>query len=153
MRRLVIVAGAVALIVAVVFSVLAHHVSAEEHDRQQALAAARTRVPILLSYSYRTLQDDLASSLDQTTGKFRKDYGKLLDEVVKSTATEEKITTRAEVTSAGVVRGERDKVVALLFLTQATTQDATSPTVATNRVEVTMQRAGDTWKIARLDPR
>ena len=40
-------------------------------DRQQALAAAKTRVPILLSYSYRTLAEDLARSQDQTTGKFR----------------------------------------------------------------------------------
>lgn len=143
----------VALVAAVVFSVLAHQESGERSDRAQALAAAKTRVPILLSYSFRTLDEDLVSSLDQTTGKFRDDYGKLLDSVVRSTATKQKITTRAEVTGAGIVRAEGDRVVTLLFITQATTQNATSPTVTTNRVEVTMRRSGDDWKIARLDPR
>lgn len=147
---LLVLAGIAA---AVVFSLLAADSSAEVQDRKDALAAAQTRVPALLTYSYRTLADDLERSKDQTVGAFRDDYTRLLDEAVSPAATAKKISTKATLTGSGVVASKGSKVTVLVFLTQTTTAPSSSPSVATSRVEVTMERAGGAWKIAALTPR
>ncbi len=53
-----------------------------ERAHEQALAEADTRVPLLLSYRFSTLEDDLATALAQTTGDITDDYRDLLDNVV-----------------------------------------------------------------------
>lgn len=137
---------------AVFFGVQAHRAEAEADARVDALAAAQKRVPELLGYDNATLDEDLSDALAQTTGGFTSDYGKILDDVVKPQAKARKISTVAHVSAAGVVRGDADRVVVLLFLTQTTTNGNDGTTVAGSRVEVTMERAGDDWKVAGLKP-
>lgn len=151
--RLVAV-GAVALAAAaaVLLGVQAHRAGAEADARTDALAAAGKRVPELLGYDSSTLEEDLSDALAQTTGEFTADYGQILDEVVKPQAKARRISTVAQVSAAGVVRGDADRVVVLLFLTQTTTTGKDGATVAGSRVEVTMERTGDDWKIAGLRP-
>lgn len=148
--------AAVVLVLAVgaaVFTGLqAREATASADARSEALTAAKTRVPDLLSYENATLTDDLARALDQTTGSFADDYGTILTDVVTPTATERKISTSASVSTAGVVRGDADEVVVLLFLTQTTTAADAGTSVSGSRVEVTMTRDGEDWKIAGLKP-
>lgn len=72
--------------------------------------------------------------------------------MVEPQARKREISTRTEVGAAGVVSGSRDRVVVLLFLTQTTTAGGSESSVAGSRVEVTMEPAGDEWKIAGLEP-
>lgn len=148
--------AAIALTLAVAAAVFtglqARGASATADARTEALAAAQTRVPELLSYENATLEDDLAQALEQTTGTFADDYATILTDVVTPTATERKISTSASVSAAGVVSGDRDEVVVLLFLTQTTTAAKAGTSVSGSRVEVTMARTGDTWKVAGLKP-
>lgn len=151
-------AGAALLVLAgtaatATLSFLAANASAADHDRKDALAAAQTRIPALLTYNYRTLGDDLARSKEQTVGAFHDDYAKLLDEVVSPAATAKKISTTATLSGAGVVASKGSRVTVLVFLTQTTTAPTASPSVTASRVEVTMKQSGDTWKIAGLAPR
>ncbi|MCX6399734.1 MAG: hypothetical protein NTX33_07385 [Propionibacteriales bacterium] len=148
--------AAVALVLAVAAAAFtglqAHGATATADARAEALAAAKTRVPELLSYENATLEDDLARAIDQTTGEFTDDYRTILTDVVTPAATERKISTSASVSAAGVVSGGRDEVVVLLFLTQTTTAAKAGTSVSGSRVEVTMARIGDTWKVAGLEP-
>lgn len=141
---------------AVWFGFQAQRSAALLDEREEALAAAEKRVPDLLSYDAATLEDDLRRARSQTTGDFAADYGRILDDVVAPQAKARKISTRAVVGAAGVVRGKSDEVVVLLFLTQTTTNGTTKgadkTSVAGSRVEVTMVPAGDGWKIAGLRP-
>ncbi|MDQ6523812.1 hypothetical protein RB608_09390 [Nocardioides sp. LHD-245] len=154
-QRAVLVAGvvlALALVAAVVAGIGAHRATATADARADALAAATKRVPELLSYDAATLDDDLARARAQTTGSFADDYGTILDEVVKPNAAQRTISTTATVSAAGVVSGDPDRVVVLLFLTQTTTTGTKDSSVAGSRVEVTMAPAGDDWKIVGLKP-
>lgn len=151
-RLIAAVVLAVALAAAAFTGLQAHRASATADARADALAAAKTRVPELLGYENATLEDDLATAIDQTTGTFTDDYRTILTDVVTPTATERRISTSASVSAAGVVSGDRDEVVVLLFLTQSTTAAKAGTTVSGSRVEVTMARDGDTWKIAGLEP-
>lgn len=145
-----------ALLSAVIFAgyagFQAHLASATADARAEALHAAKTRVPVLLSYEKSSLDEDLDRALDQTTGSFAEDYEKILSDVVEPTAKRRGISTTASVSAAGVVSGNRDEVVVLLFLTQTTTAKGDRSSVSGSRVEVTLKRSGDEWKIAGLQP-
>ncbi|HET7735362.1 MAG TPA: hypothetical protein VFK52_05280 [Nocardioidaceae bacterium] len=141
-----------AAVAAAFFGLQAHRAGAVADARSDALAAAQERVPALLSYDTATLDDDLANARAQTTGDFTADYGEILDAVVRPQAKARKISTVATVSAAGVVRGDTDEVVVLLFLTQTTTSGEGGTSVAGSRVEVTMTPVDDDWKIASLKP-
>jgi Mce-associated membrane protein len=153
-RPRLLVAGVVliALAVAILAGLQAHLSAATADARNDALAAAKTRVPNLLSYHKTTLEDDLDRALDQTTGSFTNDYRKILTDVVEPTAKRRGISTEASVSAAGVVSGDRNEVVVLVFLTQTTTAKGDRKSVSGSRVEVTLRRNGDDWKIAGLRP-
>lgn len=142
----------VALALAVLAGIQAHLAAGTAEARADALAEARTRVPQLLSYEHATLDEDLDRALEQTTGSFTKDYEQILTDVVGPTAERRGISTAATVGAAGVVSGDREEVVVLLFLTQTTTAKGDRSSVSGSRVEVTMARTGDTWKISGLEP-
>ena len=144
--------GVVALLAAVVAVVLAHLAGATAQAREDALVAARTRLPDLLSYDRTSLDEDLERALDQTTGAFTADYRRILTDVVEPTAKRRGISTSASVSAAGVVSGDRDEVVVLVFLTQRTTAKGDAASLSGSRVEVTLARAGESWKIAGLKP-
>ncbi|KRA27872.1 MULTISPECIES: hypothetical protein [unclassified Nocardioides] len=151
-RLITVIALALAISAAVFTDLQAHRAAATADARDHALSAAKTRVPELLSYENATLDDDLAQAIAQTTGAFSDDYRTILTDVVTPTATEREISTKAAVSAAGVVSGDRDEVVVLLFLTQTTTAAKGGTSVSGSRVEVTMERDGDAWKIAGLKP-
>lgn len=150
--RLTVCLVVVALLVAGMAAYGAHRSAQAADARGQALAAAKSRLPVLLSYRKSHLTADLANALAQTTGPFASDYGKILADVVEPTARKRGISTTATVSAAGVVSGNRDDVVVLAFLTQTTTADGHRSSIAGSRVEVTLARAGDSWKIAGLRP-
>lgn len=150
-----LIAGAALVIAAAAAGVTtfgAHRAADLAEARAAAVAAAETRVPELLSYENATLNDDLAEALEQTTGDFTDDYGTVLDDLVRPEATERQISTHATVVSAGLVSGDRDSAVVLLFLTQQTTSGTGGSSVTGSRVEVSMSLDGDEWKISGLKP-
>ncbi|GGR74123.1 Mce-associated membrane protein [Nocardioides luteus] len=153
LRWAIVALVVLALAAAIVFGVLADRAADRARDRADALAAAKSRVPTLLSYDHRTLERDLARSKDQTTGRFRTDYTKLLDGPIAKAAAQKRITTKATLSGAGVVEPTGSRVTVLVFLTQTTTAPGAEPSLSASRVEVTMQRSGDGWKIAGLTPR
>jgi len=151
-RLLALAAVLAALVFAGYAGVQAHLAAVTADARAAALGAAKTRVPVLLSYDKATLDKDLDRALEQTTGTFADDYEKILTEVVEPTARRRGISTKASVSAAGVVSGDRDQVVVLLFLTQTTTAKGDRSSVSGSRVEVTLKRSGDDWKIVGLQP-
>lgn len=153
-RNRMIVLALVAALVAVNVGLLlqARTARADDRSREQAMAAAEQRLPLLLGYNAGSLAEDLATAGEQTTGAFDADYAKILDEVVKPRAMEAGVTTQAEVRGTAVVSSSDDEVVVLAFLTQSTTTRGGTPTIAGSRVEVTMKRAGGGWKVAGLEP-
>jgi len=118
-----------------------------------AVTAAKTRVPAILSYSYKTLAHDLQLAQASTTGSFHSDYQKLLATVVEPSATSKKIVNKATVTGAAVVTGNASHVVVLVFVTQTTTSaDGGTPLVSGSRVNVTMTKTHGQWLVSALDP-
>lgn len=155
-RRLLVIGLALALVLAVADVFLlqrSHHSGNVDSARAAAMKSASTRVPAMLSYSYATIDTDLAAAKKNTTGNFRKDYAILLSKVVAPNAKQKKITTKAIVTGASVVKGDKDRVVILLFLTQSTQgAKGTTPLVSGSRVNVTMTKTDAGWLVSAITP-
>jgi Mce-associated membrane protein len=148
--------GLLALLVAadIAVGVSAHRARAVESAGQAALASAKTRVPVMLSYDYTSLEGDLAIARGNAVGRFKREFDTLLREVVTPAASSKKVRTKAVVTAAGVVRKSADRVTVLLFITQTTTSGSGGavPTVSGSRISVTMTKTSDGWFVSGLDP-
>ncbi|MGW6643017.1 hypothetical protein [Streptomyces iakyrus] len=131
-----------------------------ETARTEALSAARTAAPIVLSYDYRHLEKDFSRARAHLTGDFRDEYGKTTKTVVAPTAEKYHGVVKARVAAPGsggapaasVVSASPDKVVVLLFVNQVTVSTQVSGSrVDQNRVRMTMDRTGGEWKVSAVD--
>jgi Mce-associated membrane protein len=150
------IAGTLVVLLAVADLLLmnaARHHEQQASAQREAMRRARELVPVLLSYDYKTLSGDLGHARATTTGTFRNDFDKLVTSVVRPTAAERHVTTKAVVSGAGVMSASSDRVTVLVFVTQTSTSSVeTSPVVSGSRVKVLMAKSDGRWLIAGLDP-
>jgi Mce-associated membrane protein len=129
-----------------------------QHDaldaaRTSASDAARTRLPQVLSYDYRTLDKDLANARAGTTGDFHDQFSELTTKVVGPAAAQQQIVTRTTVAASSVVSADPDQVVLLVFLDQVTqTKADPSSRVDGARVRAILRRQDGQWLVSELTP-
>ncbi|WP_433506261.1 hypothetical protein ACQP04_07160 [Pseudonocardia halophobica] len=156
-RRAFTVLGVVAVVLAVVaglFGFFALRQAQIESARGAASAAAEQKVTELLSYDYRTIQNDQQDRSAMLTGQFKDDYGSLLADIVGPAATQQQLTTRSSVVTSSVVGTEGTEQVTLLMFLNQTTQSAAKPdpTLSGSRIRVTMQEVDGAWLVSELTP-
>jgi Mce-associated membrane protein len=121
--------------------------------RSSALTSATTRVPKMLTYSYKTIDSDITTATSQVTGSFKKQFSSLMSTQVRSGALAGKITTTAKAVEAGVVSASAARVTVLVFLNLTTTSGANAtPQINGSRVEVVMTKVGKTWLVSKVTP-
>lgn len=120
---------------------------------QAALDAARKDAVEVLSYNFRTVDDDLARAKSDLTGKFQDDFTQLSAGVVAPAAKQDQIDTHADIAGSGVVSSTQDEVVTLLFVNQTTrSTKLTAPKIDGSRLQVTMHNVAGRWLISDLKP-
>ncbi len=146
-----VVIAAVALVVALAMPVK----SGSASERDQALAAAKTEVPVILSYDYRTFDAGLAKGKTVLTGRMIDDYTKSMTTTIKPNAVKLKAVVQASTDSGGVesVSPDGKQVVVLVFGEQKVTQSSlNAPRVDLLRVRATLDLIGGHWLISKFDP-
>lgn len=124
-----------------------------EKARSQALAAARVRVPGLLSYDYRKLDDYVRDAPKNATGTFKSDFSKLIAVAIAPAAKQQQITTKAVVKKAGVIDGGADQVTVLVLLDQTTTSKSSkNGSLDGSRDRVTLRKVDGSWLVSAFDP-
>ncbi|MGH8880948.1 MAG: h domain protein, partial [Stackebrandtia sp.] len=87
------------------------------------------------------------------TPEFRKDYLKLVNEVIAKGAKEKELTVKANTEAGGVVSVDRSHAVVLLYLNQITTgKDSPQGTVTPSRVRVSMDKQDGRWLASAVTP-
>ncbi|GAA3645686.1 hypothetical protein GCM10022224_005510 [Nonomuraea antimicrobica] len=122
--------------------------------RAEAVAAARKAAPDLLSYDYRTVEQDLTRAGTFTTGELTRHYKELTKTLVTK-AKAQKIVQTVAVAGAGVERAEPDRVEVLLFVNTGTVKEIPGKVglqqeFAQNRARFVMVRQGSRWLVAAL---
>jgi len=116
---------------------------------RQAPAQAERAAAAILSYGYKTLDEDQQAAEKYLTASYRKDYADTFDRLVRPNATKLKANVEAQVRGSGVTHADPDRVNVLLYVNQTTksTAHAGEPQVALNRVQLAMVRQGDDWLV------
>ena len=115
-----------------------------------AQAAAERGIVAIVSYDYRSLDDDQAEASSYMTDEFKKDYEALF-ELIRQNAPETKTILSTEVVSSSIVRSGDDRVQIFMFINNPTLRlDITEPEVQKNQVTVTMEKVGDEWLVDDL---
>ncbi len=139
---------ATALVVLAVVVWTRPHVDPGEVARAQG-AAEQAAVPVL-SYDYRSLEEDADAARGYLTEDYAEDYDQLF-EVIADNAPRTEAVVRAEVIASSVVRTAPERVEVLLFVNRPTTNKQVSePVVYRDQVTVTMVRQGEEWRVDGL---
>jgi Mce-associated membrane protein len=125
--------------------------TATQQERDAAEAAAKTEVPQILSYNYKTLSADLARASADTTGQFSGQFGVLAGQLIGPNATKQQTVTNATVPVAAAVDSSGNEVTVLVFVDQSTTSKQ-QPKAQKNasQLRVTMQKVKGRWLIEQF---
>ncbi|MEU8251466.1 hypothetical protein [Nonomuraea sp. NPDC048916] len=120
----------------------------------EAMAAARSMAPDLLSYDYRTIERDLARAAEHTTGSLTGHYRELSAALVTKAKAQKTVQTAA-VTAVAVERAETDRVEVLLFVNTGTVKEVPGKAepqqqISQNRARFVMVRQEARWLVADL---
>ena len=153
-RGLLLLAYAVAIATVAGLGWHDREVRAEEDARDEALTAAGESVEQILSYDYRSIEEDVDAAKELTTGALREQYDSTATSLL-SQARQVRAIVQASVGSAGILTADAERAVVLLFVDQATVKQVgaeAEPTtrIDQNRVRVTMSKVGGRWLVSEL---
>jgi Mce-associated membrane protein len=116
---------------------------------RSAPAVGERAAAAILSYDYRSLDTDEAAAARYLTPKYRKEYMRTFDKLVRPNAAKLKAHVEAQVKASGVSHADADRVNVLLFVDQVTTSTANGgdPQPALNRVELSMVKQHGSWLV------
>ncbi len=156
-RRWFVVATAVAVALVLVFLSLAFVEWRANREITQAEDAARVvrasvsdKVEALLSYDYKTFDQDLETAQKGMTSSFQDEYDPTVAEI-RDRALKQKRSQTADVVAVAVVSQAPDEVETLVFVNTTSSQAGSKQqNLMQNRVNVTMVDQDGTWLIDKL---
>lgn len=106
---------------------------------------------LVLSYNWRTIDRDIASTEKVLAPSFRSEYAQKMD-VVRGRAVPNQVWLTASAEATSIVSATRSTVVALVFVNQVTqAKGLVHQRLDQNRVLVTLTRHGAEWRVSRMD--
>ena len=149
---LLVLAVAAAALVAVVATHLSSKHAATA-DATDAIAAATDGVATVLSYNYKSLDNDFTKAESLLTPSFRKSYVATTAKAVQPLAAKYKAVSSAQVTAAGVVASGSGHVQVLVFVDQTVTNSQLAkPRLDRSRIIVDLSSRNGHWLINKLTP-
>jgi Mce-associated membrane protein len=118
-------------------------------DEDAARAAARAAVVPVLSYDYRTLDEDAAAARTYLTPSFRKKYDDTFTLLEDNAPRTETVVAVEEPLADAVVRSSEDRVDVLLYVNQPTSNAQGSVTYR-NQVTLRMRLVDGEWLVDDL---
>lgn len=148
-----VVLAVVAAVLAVLTTLKVSDRHAETQAGTQAVAAAASGVATVLSYNYKSLDNDFAKAETLLTPQFRDTYRATTAKAVQPLAAKYKAVSTAQVTAAGVVSATASKASVLVFVSQQVTNtQLAAPRLDRSRIVVDLVHQHGRWLIAKLNP-
>jgi Mce-associated membrane protein len=118
---------------------------------EQALAAAKKYVLTLTNIDAENIDQNFADIADGSTGEFQGMHANSRDKLRKL-LVDNKAKARGHVAEAVVKFASRNKVVVVLLVNQAVTNQATpDPRIDRSRIRMTMQKVGGRWLASKVE--
>jgi Mce-associated membrane protein len=123
--------------------------SAEARDA--GMSAASELTTKVLSYDWRTLEEDMKAAEAVLAPTFRAEYAKAMSNV-RAQTVKNQVKLTAEVVASSIITASETKVQALVFVNQVTTANGSdNQRLDQNRVRVTLTRDGGDWRVTKMD--
>jgi Mce-associated membrane protein len=125
-----------------------------QKQRQQVLSSAKTAVPAILSYNYKSFDKSVAAGRSMLTGRAQTDYVTAMNGSIKPTAVKNTAVVQAQTDAAGIesVSPSGKQVTLVVFGEQKVTNATlTAPRTDLFRVRVTMDRVNGNWLVSKFD--
>jgi Mce-associated membrane protein len=125
-----------------------------QKQRQQVLSSAKTAVPAILSYNYKSFDKSVAAGRDMLTGRAQTDYVTAMNGSIKPTAVKNTAVVQAQTDAAGIesVSPSGKQVTLVVFGEQKVTNATlTAPRTDLFRVRVTMDLVNGSWLVSKFD--
>lgn len=123
--------------------------SAAARDSGPQAAARLTRT--VLSYDWRTFEEDVAAAARVAAPGFRKQYARTMSGV-RAETVRNRVTLTAVPVDTAIVSASSSRLVALVFVDQITTaRGSANRRLDQNRVLVTLTRHGGEWRVSKMD--
>lgn len=120
---------------------------------QTAMTAASDGMTAVLSYSWDTMQRDLASARSHLTSDFTAQFDQYIHQAVGPYAQQKGMKTSAVVTRKAVSKLQPDSAQVLLFINQTTTSlDNPAPVQTASSVMVNLAKVDGKWLISSFNP-
>ncbi|WP_433419906.1 hypothetical protein ACQP1V_06680 [Microtetraspora malaysiensis] len=121
---------------------------------REAVTAARSYAADMLSYDYRTMDEDLARARSHTTGALAARYARLAATLPRLARQRQEVR-QAVVAGAAVESATSEEVRILVFLNTVTSgretgQDRPTQEVGQNRLRLVMTRENGRWLVSDL---
>jgi Mce-associated membrane protein len=120
-----------------------------ESASTDAKVAAQTAIEPILSYDYRTLDQDQNDAHRYLTSSYQADYDKAFNDLIRPNAASSKTVVSVKVVDAAIVREGDDRVQVLLFVNRPTANKVRT-VVYKDQVTVTMVREDGRWLVDKL---
>jgi len=121
--------------------------SVEDSATEARTAAEQAIVPVL-SYDYRTLEEDRRAAHAFLTDDYREEYDRFFEGVITTNAERTEAAVEVEVVTSAVVRADEERAEVLLFVNRPTTNAETKqPKVFKDQVRVRLQKVGGEWLV------
>ncbi|MFT4288220.1 J domain-containing protein [Nocardioides sp.] len=142
---------AIALVATAAYSWSRPNPKTAESDAREALEVAERAIVPVLSYDYRTLEEDEKEADSYLTDRYRtKDFDPIFATIKKNAPDAQTVVTTSVVASS-VVRAGDGRVEVMLLVDRPTTNKATTtPILYEDHVTVTMQKTDGSWLIDNL---
>lgn len=142
--------GAAALYAAVAFP----SAQARADFRDEVLVSARTSLVDLTSFSYRTLDEDIARIRAVTTEEFQQEAVDRIEDQ-RAEVTQAEVSAASEVAAAGITVMNADEATVIALLRTATTAgtaEAAPDQIPDQifRVTLVLTRTGDRWLVSEI---
>jgi Mce-associated membrane protein len=118
----------------------------------ESLAAAKESTIAILSYQPDTVEKSMVAARARLTAPYKEAYTKLTTDMVIPSARHDHVSVTATVPAAASVSATPRHAEAILFVNQAATIGANSPTTTASSIRVTLEKIGGRWLISGFDP-
>lgn len=122
-----------------------------EQSAEEARAVAIRAIVPVLSYDYRSLDEDAAAARSYMTSSYQEDKYDPLFAVIEENAPNTQTVVGAQVVDSAIVRTGDDRVDVLIFVDRPTTnKQVRQPIVYKDQLTVTMARVDGQWLVDDL---
>jgi Mce-associated membrane protein len=121
-----------------------------ESASTDAKVAAQTAIEPILSYDYRTLDQDQNDAHRYLTSGYKAEYDKAFNDLIRPNASSTKTVVTVKVIDAAIVRTSGDDMVQVLLFVNRPTSNKARTVVYKDQVTVTMVKEDGHWLVDKL---